>query len=474
MPEVFLPYDSFGHQKRMPMRFEADVFECEVEGEIPRELEGAYYRTGGDRQYPSLEEDIILNGDGMASMFRFENGHVSFRSRYVQTERLKREREARRRLYGHYRNRYTDDEAVSNLPERDNTGNTYAFNHHGELYMLREDSRPYRLDPETLETIEVGRFGGLGSTALTAHPKIDPKTGEWWSYGVFARGEPTTDASLHVFDKDGRLIREEWFHTPVPGLSHDWGVTREHLVFPIMPLLADDKRLRAGGQYYQYDPDLPSAWGIMPRSGTAEQMRWFSIPGMVMGHVMNAYTEGNRVILDTPMSPGNCFSFFKDKHGNLPAPAETVTQLTRIVFDLSKPDAEAVSLHPVSGAFGDMPRIDDRYAMEKYRLGYFAYRDFPNMGVGQIDWDSGELKLHELQGASAQEPLFVPRGPDAPEGDGFILTVVDRFADRRTDLLILEGNDVSRPPLATVKLPFALPMAFHGSWMASTKETIDA
>ena len=474
MPEVFLPYDSFGHQKRMPMRFEADVFECEVEGEIPRELEGAYYRTGGDRQYPSLEEDIILNGDGMASMFRFENGHVSFRSRYVQTERLKREREARRRLYGHYRNRYTDDEAVSNLPERDNTGNTYAFNHHGELYMLREDSRPYRLDPETLETIEVGRFGGLGSTALTAHPKIDPKTGEWWSYGVFARGEPTTDASLHVFDKDGRLIREEWFHTPFPGLSHDWGVTREHLVFPIMPLLADDKRLRAGGQYYQYDPDLPSAWGIMPRSGTAEQMRWFSIPGMVMGHVMNAYTEGNRVILDTPMSPGNCFSFFKDKHGNLPAPAETVTQLTRIVFDLSKPDTDAVSLHPVSGAFGDMPRIDDRYAMEKYRLGYFAYRDFPNMGVGQIDWDSGELKLHELQGASAQEPLFVPRRPDSPEGDGFILSLVVRFGEMRTELLSRAGQDVPRPPLATVKLPFALPMAFHGSWMASTKETIDA
>ena len=467
MPEVFLPYDSFGHQKRMPMRFEADVFECEVEGEIPPELAGAYYRSGGDRQYPSLEEDIILNGDGLASMFRFENGHVSFRSRYVQTERLKREREARRRLYGHYRNKFTDDEAVSNLPERDNTGNTYAFNHHGELYMLREDSRPYRLDPETLETVEVGQFGTLGSTALTAHPKIDPKTGEWWSYGVFARGEPTTDASLHVFDRDGRLIREEWFHTPYPGLSHDWGVTREHLVFPIMPLTADDKRLRAGGQYYQYDPDLPSAWGVMPRNGSTADMRWFQIPGMVMGHVMNAYTEGDRVILDTPVSPGNCFSFFKDKHGNLPAMAETVTQLTRIVFDLSKPDADAVSLHPVNGAFGDMPRIDDRYAMEKYRVGYFAWRDMPQMGVGQVDWESGELKVHALQGAAAQEPLFVPRSADAPEGDGFVLSAVDRFAEKRTDLLILDGNDVSRPPIATVKLPFALPMAFHGSWMAS-------
>ena len=467
MPEIFHPYASFGHQSKMPMRFEADVFECEVEGEIPPELEGAYYRTGGDRQYPSLENDIILNGDGIASMFRFENGHVSFRTRYVETERLKQERAARRRLYGHYRNRYSDDESVSNLPQRDNTGNTNAFAHHGELYMLREDSRPYRLDPETLETIEVGQFGNLGSTALTAHPKIDPKTGEWWSYGVFARGEPTTDASLHVFDAEGRLIREEWFHTPYPGLSHDWGVTREHLVFPIMPLVADDKRLREGGQYYQYDPDLPSKWGIMPRDGSADQLRWFDIPGIVMGHVMNAYTEGTRVIVDTPASPGNCFCFFKDKHGNVPSMPETITQITRITFDLSKPDAEAVTLEPLQGALGDMPKIDDRFAMEKYRIGYFSMRDFPRMGIGQIDWATRDVVVHDLEAAAAQEPLFVPRTPDSPEGDGFILTAVDRFAEKRTDLLILDGNDVSRPAIATVKLPFALPMAFHGSWMAA-------
>ena len=466
MPETALPYATFGLMERKPMRFEADVFECEVEGTLPPELQGAYYRSGADRLWPSLESDIILNGDGLITMFRFEDGHVSFRSRYVQGERFKAERAARRRLYGHYRNKFTDDPSVSNLPQRDNTGNTYAFAHHGELYALREDSRPYRLDPETLETIGEGQFGPLQSSALTAHPKIDPETGEWWSYGVFARGEPTTDASLHVFAPDGRLVREQWFHTPFPGLAHDWGVTREHLVFPIMPLVADDARLRAGGQFYQYDPDLPSAWGVMPRGGDpARDMRWFRIPGLVMGHVMNAYTEGSKVIVDTPASPGNCFSFFKDKHGNQPTPAETVTQLTRIVFDLDRPDDQAVSLHLVQGALGDLPRIDDRFAMRDYRYGYFVLRDFPEMGLGQMDWEKGEVNLHSLKGSAAQEPLFVPRTPDGPEGDGFVLTVVDRFAENRADLLILDGLDVSKPPIATVRLPFALPMAFHGCWV---------
>ena len=467
MPEILHPFDSFGLQKRMPMRFEADVYECEVVGEIPEALRnGAYYRTGGDRLYPTLEDDIILNGDGMFSAFHFEDGHVSYRSRYVETERLKAEKDARRRLYGKYRNKYTDDESVGNLPNRDNTGNTYAFAHHGEVFALREDSRPYRLDPDTLETLEVGDFGDLQSTALTAHPKIDPKTGEWWSYGVFAKGEPTTDASLHVFDASGKLIREQLFHTPYPGLSHDWGITREHIVLPIMPLTADEARLRAGGDYYEYDPDLPSKWGVMPRDGDpATDMRWFDIPGIVMGHVMNAYSEGDKVVIDTPCSPGNCFSFFKDKNGNSPTPPETLTQITRITFDLSKPDDQAVTLEPLNGAFGDMPKIDDRFAMEKYNIGYFALRDFPVLSVGQIDWETGDIKVHPLEGAASQEPVFVPRSADAEEGDGYILVAVDRMEEKRMDLLILDGNDVSKPAIATIKLPFAQPMCFHGCWV---------
>lgn len=473
MPEVFHHYASFGLQERMPMRFEADVFECEVEGEIPAQLQGAYYRTGGDRQYPSLEDDIILNGDGMVSAFWFDDGHVSFRNRYVQTDRLRAERAARRRLYGHYRNKHTDDASVSNLPNRDNTGNTYAFEHHGELFMLREDSRPYRVDMETLDTLGEGQWGALRSTALTAHPKIDPVTGEWWSYGVFAGGEPTTDVSLHVFDKDGKLVREQWFHTPFPGLAHDWGVTREHIVLPIMPLVASEARLREGKPYYEYDADLPAKWGVMPRDGDpARDMRWFDVPG-VMGHVMNAYTDGDKVVVDTPISPGNCFSFFADKNGRFPEMPETITQITRVVFDLSKSDNEAVSMYPVAGALGDMPKIDDRFAMSKYTTGYFALRDFPQMGIGQIDWETGELKVHELQGAAAQEPVFIPRSADAPEGDGFILTVVDRFADKTTELQILDGRDVSRPALATIKLPFAMPMAFHGCWVPTQLETTE-
>lgn len=465
MPESFHPIASFGGNFKTPMRFEADVFECEVIGEVPKELNGALYRTGGDREFPSLEGDVIINGDGMFSMFHFEDGHVTFKGRYVKTERLMKEREARRRLYGSYRNKFTDDPSTAGT-DRNNTGNTYAFYHHGRLFALREDSHPHEMDPRTLETLPKYDFDGeLKSVSLTAHPKIDPVTGEWWSFGLFASGELNTDMMLHVIDKDGKLIRQEPFQSPYPGLSHDFAVTRDHIIFPIMPLVVDRERVESGGPFYAYDPDLPSVWGIMPRNGTTADLRWFRMRETFSGHIMNAYSEGDVVHVDATISPGNGFPFFPTVNGDYTDPQDGAATITRISFDLGKNSENAITVTPFAGAKGEMPRLDERFAMEKYRYGYFAFRDAPTFGIGRLDWETGDIQLHNMPDSVAQEPLFVPRSPDAPEGDGYVLSVVNRVKENRADLVILDGNDVSLPPIATVKLPFNLPFSFHGCFV---------
>ena len=464
MPETFYPIASFGGATKTAMRFEADVFECEVIGEVPKELNGALYRTGGDREFPSLDGDVIINGDGMFSMFRFEDGHVSFRSRYVKTERLLTERAARRRLYGSYRNRFTDDPSTKGT-DRNNTGNTYAFFHHGKLLALREDSHPYEIDPLTLDTLPKYDFNGtLKSKSLTAHPKIDPVTGEWWSFGLFANGEPDTNMMLHVIDKSGKLVRQEMFQTPYPGLSHDFAVTREHVVFPIMPLTADPARIAAGGPFYAFDPALPSVWGIMPRNGSVNEMRWFKVPGTFSGHIMNAYSDGDTVHVDATISPGNGFPFFPTVDGKWTDPKDGAAIITRVSFDLSKGE-NAVTQTPFAGAKGEMPRLDERFAMSDYRYGYFAFRDAPRFGIGRLDWKTGDMQIHEMPNSLAQEPLFVPRSATSPEGDGFVLSVVNRNAENRADLVILDGNDVTKAPIATVKLPFNLSFSFHGCFV---------
>ena len=446
-----------------PFRFEADVYDCEVFGEVPRELNGRFYRAGPDRQYPTLDGDIIINGDGIVSMFRFENGHVDFKSRYVKTERLLRERAARRRLYGKYRNPYTDDPSTKGTA-RDNTGNTYGFYHHGRLFALREDSPPYELDPDTLETIGVCNFDGeLAAAGMTAHPKIDPVTGEWWGFNLFSDKTYDGDMALQVIDKDGRFVRQESFRAPYPGLSHDFAVTREHIIFPIMPLTVDLDRVRAGGDFYAFDPALPSMWGIMPRNGSTSEIRWFKAPGKFSGHIMNAYTEGSKVHVDATISPGNGFRFIRDVDGNATDPMGAIATVSRLTFDLLSNGDEVEGVEPFPGAIGEMPRCDDRFQMARYRYGYMK----SPQGIARLDWDTGERIVHAIPDApgGAQEPIFVPRSPDAPEGDGFVLCVVNRHAQNVADLVILDAMKMDGPALATVRLPFNQHMSFHGMFV---------
>jgi carotenoid cleavage dioxygenase len=67
--------------------------------------------------------------------------------------------------------------------------------------------------------------------------------------------------------------------------------------------------------------------------------------------------------------------------------------------------------------------------------------------------------------SSLQEPQFVPRRPEAPEGDGYLMGLVNRHADMRTELLVLDANHLGDGPIATVRLPFKLRNGIHGTWV---------
>ncbi|WP_159501773.1 carotenoid oxygenase family protein [Microbacterium sp. 18062] len=462
---TFHPIPSFYGKSLPAVRLEADLYDCEIEGVVPPELNGTLYRLGGDMLYPTIgDADNIINGDGLMMKFRIEDGHVDFRSRYVRTQRYLTQRAARRRLYNEYRNPYTDEPDAPEIPDRDNTANTFAMWFDDRLFALREDSHPHEIDPETLETLEVFDFGGkLRSSALSAHTKVDPVTGEWWAFGLFAQRRFEGEVALIVADAHGELIREELFEAPYPGLMHDFAVTREHVIFDIQPLTVDLERAKAGGDFYAYDPELPSMWGIMPRSGTVADIRWFRAPDVVVGHIMNAYTEGTRVIVDAPVSPGNAFPFFTDVHGQPTDVDESFARITRLTFDLAgeHDEHDEPTVAPVPGAVGEMPRIDDRFAMEKYRYGFFKSAE----GISRIDWETGELSTFPMLPPSlAHEPVFVPRSDDAPEGDGFIVTVVNHYHTNRGELLILDAQDLAAGPVARAKIPFAPHFTFHGSF----------
>ncbi|HWW63430.1 MAG TPA: carotenoid oxygenase family protein [Sphingomonadaceae bacterium] len=460
-PEIEL-YEGWGE----PMRTECELRGLElIQGAIPDGLEGALYRVGADRQYSSgRTDDIFIDGEGMIHMFRFKDNQVDYVTRWVETERYKRQKAARRSLFGRYRNRYTNDPSVEGVHM--GTANTTAMFHAGKLYSLKEDDLPYAVDPDTLETLGRDDFDGkVRAASLTAHPKVDPVTDELLTFSYQAKGDATRDIAFYVFGPNRELVNEIWFEMPYPACVHDFAITRDWVIFPFFPLITDLDVVKRGGPYYQWHPDQEVHVALVPRYGTAEGIRWFRGPAASAGHMMNAFQEGSQVHLDLCLYDGNCFPFFETPSGEHTAPVPPF--LTRMTFDLDRND-DRFEKRRLLDVSCEMPRTDDRYQGQPYRYGYMiCYRgNDGSSATGCLDFQTGKLDSWSPgAGDSVQEAQFVPRAPDAPEGDGWLLVPVSRVSRMRSDLVILDARDLAAGPVATLKLPVRVRSTFHGTWV---------
>ena len=450
-----------------PTRFEADVYDCEVWGEIPSDIEGTFFRTQCDFEYPPPKNDWLtgFNGDGHISSLVFKNGHVDYKGRYVKTERLMAERKARKRLFGVYRNPFTDDPSVRNLNR--SAANTHMYWHGGKLLVLKEDSLAYAVNPHTLETEGPWDFHGKWKAAtMSAHPKIDPVSGDMIAYGYQAKGLLTDDVAVYQINPKGQITREWWFKAPYIGIMHDMALTQKHIVIPLVAMTTSMERLKSGEPMWTWDASLPTMVAILPRDGDAKDVRWFRGPSRMTLHFVNANTVGNKVVMETPVN---------DTMG---APS----QLKRWIFDLDSKD-DTFQEEVASTANGLLARMDDRYLSLPYKYCYIQNRDASRPGdekragkgiqramncYQQVDIHTGKADTFYVGAVQGlQEPMFVPRKGGTAEGDGYIMGVANNYETTSSDLVIVDAKRMDQGAIATVKLPFRLRNGTHTNWFSS-------
>ncbi|MCP5143709.1 MAG: carotenoid oxygenase family protein [Gammaproteobacteria bacterium] len=467
-----------------PFRFEGELFDLEVEGKVPTELDGWFFQVGPDPQYPPMMGDANpFNGDGIVRAFRIKDGHVDFQHRYVRTHRFNAERAARRSLFGHYRNPYTDDASVRNVPRT--VSNTNIVPHAGKLLAMKEDGLPYTMDPFTLETEQMWDWNGnMKATSFTAHPKIDPATGDLVGYAYAAKGDCTKDIAYYTFDKQGKVTREVWFEGPHAAMIHDCGITEKYIVLPIIPSMTDLDRLKAGGIHFQWDASVDQVYAVLPRDGDAKDVRFFRAPNAFPGHVINSFDVDDKVYLDLPVVNDNVFWFFPDAQGKYPPPSALKTEIVRWCFDMnSKSDTPTYKI--ISTLAGEFPHIDDRYIGRPYRHAFLQVTDMsqpyneakagPIMGFffntyTHMDMSTGQTKSWFAgDTSSTQEPVFAPKSPTSAEGEGYMMGVVNRRAENRSDLVILDAQRVDEGPVAVVKLPVRMKYGIHGNWVPASE-----
>jgi carotenoid cleavage dioxygenase len=303
---------------------------------------------------------------------------------------------------------------------------------------------------------------------MTAHPKMDEETGEMFFFGYNAKGAISEHMTFSVVDAGGTVTRSEAFVAPYASMVHDFMVTKEHILFPIMPLTGSIERAFAGGPVYAWEPEKGVHIGVMPRAGSVKDLRWFRGAPSYVFHPMNSYTDGNKIICDVceyPEAP-----LFPLVDGSRGDPKKALAKMVRWTFDLdSETDVfKEEQLHDIVCEF---PRFDERLTGMSYRYGYFAGDTQPpeKVGgfnvIGAVDHKTNSLDLYDVgEGCATGEPIFVPTSKDAAEGEGFLLAHVYDANRGVSHLAIIDAQNVAAGPLAKAYLDHRIPYGFHGNW----------
>ena len=418
-----------------PIPFESDAPYLKVSGELPRELAGTLYRNGPNPQFDAPGSHWFV-GDGMLHAFHLENGRASYRNRWVRTPKWLAEHDVGRALFGGFGRKLADTPA--SLADG-GVANTNIIFHGGRLLALEEAHLPTEIEPGTLATRGYCNYGGHITGPVTAHPKIDPVTGELIFFGYSASGPFTPTLSFGSISASGKVTRFDRFEAPYASMVHDFIVTEHHLLFPILPLTGSMTRAMNGQPPYAWEPDKGAYVGVMKRGG-AKDIVWFRGESCYVFHVMNAWEEGSRIVADVMQFEEA--PLFPHPDGSPTDPDKSRARLARWTFDLAG-NTDRFQQTYLDDLTGEFPRIDDRRAGLASRHGWYACAnpDLPMFGalagLVHVDGDGKRLARYLLPAGDTIYPALevIELTPGRTTG---VVTLRSTVFNQRREL-VLEG-----------------------------------
>jgi carotenoid cleavage dioxygenase-like enzyme len=449
MTETAIPRHMRGHLA--PVADEIDALDLSVEGALPPELTGRYLRNGPN-PLPGETSPHWFLGHGMLHGVRLNAGRAEwYRNRWVRTLALDG------------KSMFAEDGSIDH---RVGMANTHVIAHGGKIFALVESGFPHEVTPE-LGTVGPCDFDGRLTTAMTAHPKCDPVTGELHFFGY---GVVPPYLTYHRLSADGELVISAEIAVPGPTMMHDFAITDQHAVFLDLPITFSMDRV-ATGMPFAWDEGYGARLGVMPLARPGE-VNWFEVDPAYVFHVGNAHTDPDgRVVLDAARySAADTIKMWGGLGSDPAGPAADAAatgqaRLHRWVLDPATGQATEAALHDRAVEF---PTIDDDLVGRAARYRYAVTDDRDSASIVKFDTLHGTATEHPLgTDTVAGEAVFVPSaGRDRAEDDGWLISITttrDRGASR---LLVLDATDVSGPPVAAVTLPRGVPSGFHGSWIA--------
>ena len=413
-----------------PVPGESTFTELQVTGEIPAELVGRFLRNGPNPVGVDPSSHHWFVGRGMVHGVRLSEGRADW-----------------------YRSRYVGGDSP----------NTNVIGHAGRTMALVESGGlPFDMG---YELDAVGNNTSIG-TGYTAHPKIDPATGELHAM-CYDWANLRDHIRYVVVDEDGDLAEET--EIPLPGMPmiHDMSLTENYAVIFDLPVTLSFMALGTGATFpFRWDDEYEPRVGLLPRGGEASDIIWRGIKPNYAFHPMNAYeNENGDVVIDIArydrMFEGDVLGPFGDSLPRLDR--WTINPRDEVGADQVK--EEIIDERPQ-----EFPRCHPDLNGRLYRYGYtvgVAGQGFPS--IFKHDLQSGTAAEYNVgAGRHSAEPVFIPKQGGTAEDEGYLMTYVYDEGKDASELIILDAQDLSRSPIAQIHLPARVPYGFHGNWVADS------
>jgi carotenoid cleavage dioxygenase len=459
-----------------PVHDEVFADDLTVIGELPAALHGMFLRTGPNPQFDPGARYHWFDGDGMLHGVLLQGGKASYRNRWVRTPGFEYERQAGKKLWSGFGEMPQFQDPPHGML-RKNVSNTALCFHRERLLSTWEAGEPFEISLPDLETVGPVTWNDRLTCPVTAHPKVDPVTGELMFFGYSVMGTP----HLHygTVSADGKDLRIVPIEIPKPVMMHDFSITENYTIFLDLPLVFEPMRLAQGELPFFFDREQPARYGILPRHGDNSEIRWFEGPSCYMFHTLNAWEENGDIVLlgcrteSTTIAapPGHSSQDAGHSHDVVLAQQDgDLGRLHRWRFDLA---AGTLKEEALDDAPTDFPRLHAGYMGRPSRYGYAA-RFCPTLpgtpptfdGVVKYDAVTGGSETHVYgKQRYAGEAVFAPH-PDATDEDhGWVVTILRDEAEDRSELIVLDARDMQGEPVARVILPQRVPYGFHADWV---------
>ncbi|MDH3641178.1 MAG: carotenoid oxygenase family protein [Gammaproteobacteria bacterium] len=445
-----------------PVQVEHNEPCTEISGEIPTALNGAFLRIGANPVFVNDPESYHpFAGDGMIHEVVFDQGRVTYVNRFVETQGHLAEQELGRVIWDGLKTAPEDAEKYG--PSK-NIANTAMIFHAGKFLALQEGAHPFHLKLPNLDPVGETDYEGRLNHPFSAHPKIDPRTGELVTYGYNVMSKPHCCVSL--ITEKGELVHTTGVDIPKPVMMHDCAISSNHTILMDLPCVFDFTRMAEGKSMLYFEPENGSRFGILERGAEGSEVRWFDVASCYCYHTVNAFEEGDEVVVEGCRSERNSIG---DEERPKKGDRRDLPMLHQWRFNLKTGEVRERALDSDWGS--EFARINEDYIGVRNQFTYAARIAGDTLesgfdGIVKYDLVNGSSMHYPYgPGRLGGEPIFAPKPGGENEDDGWVIGFVWDEQLQHSECIVLDAARFEEGPIARVVMPARVPFGFHSAWV---------